>query len=33
MTVSTVTPQATVIGNIVYNGVSTPPLTWASTDR
>jgi hypothetical protein len=31
--VATVTSQATVIGNIVYTGVSTPPVTWASSQR
>jgi hypothetical protein len=31
--VAAVTSLPTVIGNIVYNAVTTPPLTWASTDR
>jgi hypothetical protein len=31
--VAGITLLPTVSGNIVYTGVSTPPVTWASTQR
>jgi hypothetical protein len=31
--VAAVTLPPTVIGNIVYTGATTPPVTWASTQR
>jgi hypothetical protein len=31
--VAAVTLLRTVIAHIVYTGVSTPPVTWASTQR